>query len=155
MRILLIILMFSFDASSQCDTVNHVNKKIVELAGAKMGKKVLRGECWDLAKYVLEETNCDWDGLYEYGALLKSNDCVMPGDIIQFKNVRLKYKVGEVTFTELMTHHTAIVYEVKGEGDYVLIHQNTGRTGRKVGTSDFNVSDMIKGSIKIYRPVKS
>ena len=66
-------------AFSQCDSVNVLNGKIVSLAVQKEGKKVLRGECWDLAKYVLDENNCKWDGLYNYGEELSKSACVMPG----------------------------------------------------------------------------
>jgi signal peptidase I len=135
--------------------VNVLNEKIVSLAVQKEGKKVLRGECWDLAKYVLDENNCKWDGLYNYGEELSKSACVMPGDIIQFKNVKLKYERNGQTFNEVMTHHTAIISQVNGEGDYIILHQNTGQFGRKVGRSIFRTSEMIKGSIKIYRPVSN
>jgi len=142
-------------AFSQCDSVNVLNEKIVSLAVQKEGKKVLRGECWDLAKYVLDENNCKWDGLYNYGEELSKSACVMPGDIILFKNVKLKYERNGQTFNEVMTHHTAIISQVNGEGDYIILHQNTGQFGRKVGRSIFRTSEMIKGSIKIYRPVSN
>jgi hypothetical protein len=148
----LICLLFSFEVLGQCDTVSPLNRRIVELTKAKMGKKVLRGECWDLAKYVLEETNSKWDGGYVYGAELKKSACLMPGDVIQFKNVKIQYQEGRTKFTELMTHHTAIIYEVINSDEVVLIHQNTGYTGRKVGTSKLRFSTIVKGSYKIYRP---
>lgn len=151
---LFFILLFSAEKfSAQCDSIEPLNIQIYELAKAKIGKKVDRGECWDLAKYVLDKTGCEWDGMYKFGTELNAGDCIMPGDIIQFKNVKIKYKEGKTTYTEIMTHHTALVYEVKSENEFVLIHQNTGYTGRKVGTSGFRLNSIIKGSYKIYRPV--
>ena len=152
---LLLTLLIGNYAFSQCDSVNELNTKIVALAEQKVGKKVLRGECWDLAKYLLDENNCKWDGLYIYGEELSKSACLMPGDIVQFKNVKLKYVRNGQTFQEIMTHHTAIIAEVKGEGDFVILHQNTGQFGKKVGKSIFRTSEMIKGSIKIYRPVSN
>lgn len=145
-------LFISLAVAAQCDSVSPLNLKIVELTKAKMGKKVMRGECWDLAKYVLNEAKCNWDGGYVYGAELKKSACLMPGDVIQFKNVKIQYQEGRTKFTELMTHHTAIIYEVINSDEVVLIHQNTGYTGRKVGTSKLRFSTIVKGSYKIYRP---
>lgn len=138
--------------SAQCDSTATLNLKIVELCKAKTGKKVLRGECWDLAKYALDGSNAKWDGLYKFGEELGRSACLMPGDIIQFKNVKIQYKKGNSKFTELMTHHTAIVYEVISEDEVMLIHQNTAFTGRKVGTSKLQFSTIVKGTYKIYRP---
>lgn len=149
-----VIVFTSVRLNAQCDSIEALNMQIYELAKAKLGKKVDRGECWDLAKYVLDKTECEWDGMYKFGRELSSDECVMPGDIIQFKNVKIKYKKGNTTYTEAMTHHTALVHEVKSENEYVLIHQNTGYTGRKVGISGLRLETIIKGSIKIYRPIK-
>jgi hypothetical protein len=157
MRYLLFIFFTIVSAGSfaQCDTVFPLNQKIIDLTKAKIGKKVLRGECWDLAKYALDGSNAEWDGLYKFGEELGRSACLMPGDIIQFKNVKVQYKKGNSKFTELMAHHTAIVYEVISEDEVVLIHQNTGYTGRKVGTSSLQFSTIVKGSYKVYRPVSS
>jgi hypothetical protein len=145
----------SVSAFAQCDEVDSLNLRIVELAKSKLGKKVYRGECWDLAKYVLEETNSEWDGAFVYGELLDKSSCLMPGDIIQFKNVKIQYKEGRTTYTEMMTQHTAIIYEVNSKDEVVLIHQNTPVKGRKVGTSSIKFSTIVKGSYKIYRPKKA
>ena len=48
----------------------------------------------------------------------------------------------------------AIIYEVKGNGEYVLAHQNTAYTGRKVGTSPLNLMNVTGGKITIFRPEK-
>ncbi len=113
-----------------------------------------RGECWDLANRALTDNNAQWDGEYKYGTLLNpKKDQILPGDIIQFEKVKIVYKVGNTTTTEMMPHHTAIVYKVKEAGIYELAHQNTGFSGRKVGLSDFNINNMVKGRIYIYRPM--
>lgn len=131
-----------------------LNKKIVKYVTSVIGKKVDRGECWDLANRALTDNNAEWDGEYKYGKLLNpKKDEVLPGDIIQFEKVKVVFKAGNTTTTEMMPHHTAIVYRVIGTGVYELAHQNTGFSGRKVGLSEFSLNNMIKGRIYIYRPV--
>ncbi|MFN5911062.1 MAG: hypothetical protein ACK45H_06990 [Bacteroidota bacterium] len=155
LTVFLLLILIGFNSRAQCDSVNATNQQIINLVSAKIGKKVLRGECWDLAKYALDEVGADWDGLYEFGRLLAPNECIMPGDIIQFKNVKLKYKRGTSTYTEIMTHHTAIIYEVKSADEIVLLHQNTAVYGKKVAPSPMKFSTIIKGTYKIYRPTKN
>jgi hypothetical protein len=145
----LILSQFTF---AQCDSVAPLNQGVLKYATSKMNKKVGRGECWDLAKYALDEVGAKWDGGYVYGRKLKENECIMPGDIIQFEKVKVKYKVGKQTFTEAMPHHTAIIYKTINDDEVTLIHQNTGYTGKKVGTSSLRFSTIISGKYFIYRP---
>ncbi|HUW06329.1 MAG TPA: hypothetical protein VMW01_08700 [Williamwhitmania sp.] len=131
-----------------------LNQKIVDYVTTVIGKKVDRGECWDLANRALTNNNAEWDGEYKYGKRIDpKKDVVLPGDIIQFENVKVVYKKGNTTTTEMMPHHTAIVYKVIAPGVYELAHQNTGFSGRKVGLSEFNLTNMVKGRIYFYRPV--
>jgi hypothetical protein len=147
--------MFPFVVTAQqdCDETPFINQRIVELADAEINKKVGTGECWDLAKMVLDGTGAEWDGYEVYGELINhKSECIYAGDIIQFKNVKIEWKEGKYTYSETMKHHTAIVNEVKEDGTLVLIHQNTGQHGRKVGTTIFRINDMKKGRLMIYRP---
>jgi len=155
MRYVIFLFLFPLGAFSQndCGETPQFNQRILQIANAKMNKKVGRGECWDLAQLVLEETGAVWDGLEEYGKLIHhKSECIYAGDIIQFKNVKIKWEEGKYTYEEVMKHHTAIVHEVKEDGTLVLIHQNTGQHGRKVGTTIFRINDMKKGKIMVYRP---
>ena len=155
MRYVFLLFLIPFGAWSQqdCGDTPALNKRIVEIADAKLNKKVGRGECWDLAQLVLDQTGAVWDGLEEYGKLINhKSQCIYAGDIIQFKNVKIEWEDGKYTYEELMKHHTAIVHEVKSDGTIILIHQNTGQHGRKVGTSEFRIDDMKKGKIMVYRP---
>lgn len=151
--IFLFSLIISTCALAQCDSVSPLNAQIVDLAGKKLGKKVDRGECWDLAKYVLDETGAKWDGMLKFGRPLKKGECIMPGDIIQFEKLKTVGQVNGVKTTETFPQHTAIVYEVKSADEIVLIHQNTGYTGKKVGKSTFKFSTITSGKYVIYRPV--
>lgn len=125
-----------------------------------MGKKVARGECWDLAAGALEYSGAYFDrstkkAVLIYGRRLDpKKEEVFPGDMIQFENVKVQYKKGASTFTESMGHHTAVVYKVNGPGDFTIAHQNTSSWGKKVGVSTFKLDRVVKGKIMIYRPIK-
>lgn len=132
-----------------------LNQKIIEYVNTVKGKKVDRGECWDLANRALKNVDAKWGGEYEYGKKLNTDkDTIYPGDLIQFSNVVLKFEKDGKKYTEMMQHHTAIVYEVVAKGEYKIAHQNTGQYGRKVGISDFNLKDMTKGKAIFYRAVQ-
>ncbi|MEI7983817.1 MAG: hypothetical protein WCI71_19375, partial [Bacteroidota bacterium] len=109
----------------------------------------------DLAAEALNSLNAEWDKKYRFGREIDFRDeCVYPGDIIQFEKVKVKYREGNRQYEETMYHHTAIIREVKGKGLYILAHQNTAFSGRKVGLSDLDLKNITKGKFKIYRPVK-
>lgn len=148
------ILFFGFTALAQCDSIPLLNKEILSYANSKLNKKVGRGECWDLAKYALDEVGASWDGEYKYGRKLDKDECIYPGDIIQFEKIKVKYKEGNQTFTEEMPHHTAIVFSVNSKDEVILIHQNTAYTGKKVGKSKLRFSTITSGKYYIYRPQK-
>ncbi len=148
------IIFLGFSCFSQ-DSIPTLNKQVIEIVKTTIGKKVDRGECWDLANKVLIQINADWDLKYKYGKLVNpKNDIIYPGDIIQFEGVKVKYTKGNTTYTESMEHHTAIVYRVIEKGIYELAHQNTDFSGRKVGLSTLDISTIIKGKMSIYRPTK-
>ena len=138
------------------ENIPELNKKIVEYAESVIGKQVDRGECWDLAYQALNRFNAEWDGKFQYGKLISpKREPVLPGDIIQFKNVKIKYQITNTTYTELMKQHTAIVYKVKPNNVFTIAHQNTEFSGRKVGLSDLNLDHVVKGDVRIYRPIPS
>lgn len=138
---------------SNYDTIPPLNMKILEFVGSKIGKKVDRGECWDLAAQALELAGANWNHQYKFGKELDfETDTIFPGDIIQFERVKLKYIKNGVTYHEEMKHHTAIIYEVLGKGAYTLAHQNTGFSGKKVGLSEIDLETIKRGRIKLFRP---
>ena len=145
---------FWMNFSAQCDSISPLNKEILSYVTSQLNKKVGRGECWDLASYALNKVGAKWDGLYVYGRKLMPGECIQPGDIIQFKNVKLSYSIGKQTFTEHMKQHTAIIFAVKNTDEVVLSHQNTGFSGKKVGNSPLVFSTIYKGTYSIYRPEK-
>ncbi len=131
-----------------------LNQKIVDYVETVIGKKVDRGECWDLAAVPLYANNAKWSGEYEFGKLVDpQKNTIYPGDIIQFKNVKLKYEKDDMIFTQNLAHHTAIVYKVNGKGDYEIADQNNHFSGKKVGISTLRLEDVVQGKLKFYRPV--
>ena len=78
----------------------------------------------------------------------------MPGDIIQFKGVKIKYKEGKKTFYITMDQHTAIINKVISSDEIELIHQNTAFSGKKVGISSIKFSTITNGKYDIYRPMR-
>lgn len=140
------------------DSIPDLNKGILKYVGATLGTKVNRGECWDLAYEALVQNEAIWDWEYEYGQLYDpEQQIVFPGDLIQFEGVRMEYKVDNMVVTETMEHHTAIVYSVIDQDAKIfeLAHQNTNFSGRKVGLSNFDLNQVIRGRVMFYRPVSS
>jgi len=138
-----------------CDSIPELNQGIIDFVTPKIKKKVGRGECWDLANEALLSIDAKWNGKYVFGRLVDDKtECVFPGDIIQMESLKTVKKEGNRTDIQEFPHHTAIIYEVKGPGKYVLAHQNTEFTGKKVGLSELDLAYVVKGHFKIYRPVR-
>ena len=137
-----------------------INQDVIKYVDKVIGKKVARGECWDLAAAALDHAGAYLDrstqkSIYIFGKEINpKNEQVYPGDIIQIENAKLEYKKDNGIYTETMTHHTAIIYEVLGKSQFKIAHQNTSFSGKKVGLSDFNLNYLKKGSITFYRPYK-
>lgn len=136
------------------DRLPPLNLRIVQYVESVIGTRVDRGECWDLARQALDRSGAAWDGSYGFGKVVKHRkEEVLPGDIVRFEKVVVRYTEGLTTCTENYHHHTAIVYRVKGRGRFELAHQNTGFSGEKVGISPLNLDHVIGGKISFYRPV--
>lgn len=136
-----------------------VNTRVVTYVKTVIGSTVGRGECWDLADQALTFADAQFDKsspntIYIFGKQYNpEKERVIPGDIIQFENVMLSYKDGNMIFTENYKHHTAIVYDVKDNGSLQLAHQNTSFGGRKVALSEFNSENVKKGKLLFYHPI--
>ena len=150
----LVILLNVWSAFKQCDNIPPLNKKILAFVKSNIKKKVGSGECWDLAAEALNKVNAKWDGNTKFGKEINyKKECVYPGDIIQFEGVILKYELDKKIYTEKLEHHTAVIFDVKEKGNFVIADQNTRFSGKTVGTNNFDVKTLIKGSFKIYRPI--
>jgi len=129
----------------------NINKKIVKLLDSLIGKRIGRGECWDLAQYLLDYYNADWKRLTDFGKELDyKSDKISAGDIIQMYNVKLAYN-NKVKYFGL-PQHTAVVYKVISKNHFKIAHQNV-EGKRYVIISDFDLSHLKTGKIYFYRPV--
>lgn len=158
MRIIYLIslatFLFIWSAFKQCDSIPPLNKQIRAFVKSNIKKKVGSGQCWDLAAEALNKVNAKWDGKTKFGKEINyKKDCVYPGDIIQFEGVTLKYELDQKKYIEKLEHHTAVIFDVKEKGNFVIADQNTRFSGKTVGTNNFDVKTVIKGSFKIYRPI--
>lgn len=150
----------------------ELNRKIVAYCEAQVGQQVGNGECAVLAQQALKEVDGKprheltaplpnmTDDDYVWGQLLQPSDAVLPGDILQFRDVELKFLFPNGSrWTQSFAHHTAIVYRVFGPGQFVILQQNVGGPGktdeqkRIVQPGTVDVRAMTKGTIWAYRPL--
>lgn len=137
------------------DSIPEMNKQIIDFVKSKIKTKVGTGECWDLAAEALKSVNATWNMPYVFGREVNYKyEPVFPGDIIQFEGIQLNYVINNKKYTEKMSHHTAIIFEVKDNTNFTIAHQNNGYSGRKVGVSPLELKTITRGKFKIYRPVK-
>ena len=135
-----------------------LNKKIIEYVNSVLGKRVDRGECWDLAFRALETSGAYFDRSSKktvnvYGRLLDlTKEEVMAGDLIQFERVKLEYIKNGKNFYGYAKKHTAIVNSVSSINDFQIAEQNTQEFGKKVGISRLKTEWIVSGKIFIYRP---
>ncbi len=132
-----------------------MNGRIVAYVNDRLGKQVGRGECWDLAAAALNDAGAEWDGGYGFGRPLNPvTDTVLPGDIVQFEGVELRWQQGKAMNTARMPHHTAVVLEAPTPDSLIIGEQNTRELGRKVGRNELVLSRRTKGTISFFRPIE-
>lgn len=148
-RILLLVFLLAGVSSVNAQSVNE---KIVKYCKTQMGKKVDRGECWDLIAFALNQAGAKWNKYDVYGEVYeykKDGSNIKAGDVIEFNDVKFENPDG-TWFT--MYEHYAIVYEVKKDGAIVIAHQNHNNI-RKVQTLEIDVNNLTKGKLTFYRPI--
>ncbi|MBL7932615.1 MAG: hypothetical protein JNL60_11975 [Bacteroidia bacterium] len=151
----LFISLFALFINGPCDKVPELNQQMITYLKTTINKKVARGECWDLAAQGLNKIGANWDKNYGFGRIIDpKKECVFPGDIIQFENVEIEYQDKGAFYNESMTHHTALVYEVKNKESFVIAQQNTGMHGKKVSLDPLELKNVRKGTYTFFRPVK-
>ena len=145
--LLISIFVFAFSLS-KAQEQTPVAKKIVAYCDSNKGKKVGKGECWDLAKEALDASGATWTSPYVFGKELGKKDPILAGDIIQFEKVKIVYPDG--SWKEL-PHHTAIVYSVIA-GTKLMIAEQNANGKRFVVFSEIDLSYVKKGKYTIFRP---
>lgn len=140
------------------------NQRVLDYSTVKLGHKVDRGECWDLAFFALKHAGAKTpqdigSDLYIWGTPVKLSDA-QPGDIIQFEGVAIHREWREKNMTRwedisFASKHTAIVEKVESGMFFTLLNSNY-RGKRKVTRLKLNLSpENIKGgSLQVYRPIK-
>lgn len=142
----LILLSFIFFGLLQAQTVNE---KIVKYCKTNMGKKIDRGECWDLIAFALNNAGAKWNNYDVYGKIYDyEKEKIKAGDIIEFHDAKF-VKPDGAWFS--MFEHYAIVYEIKEGNTIVIAHQNHNNV-RKVQTLEVNLDNLEKGKLIFYRP---
>ncbi len=139
-------LFFSFATNAQ--EPSAIAKKILAFCDLNKGKKVGKGECWDLAKEALNNAGATWTPPYLFGKELGKKEALKAGDIIQFEKVNVEYPDG--SWKEL-PHHTAIVYNVIAGTKFTMAEQNANGK-RFVIFSEIDLSYVKKGKYTVYRP---
>lgn len=124
-----------------------VADKIISFSVKNIGKKIDRGECWDLANAALNNAGADWTPPFGFGDKIDyKTQLLQPADILQFSNVKFIFKNGSATFPK----HTAIIYKAN-KHTVTLLHQNFNNK-RYVDTLTISLDNMKNGKIEAYRP---
>lgn len=146
--ILLVIAGLTIAAAPAKDAIPEVNKKIIRYIDSVIGKKVARGECWDIVKGAMDASGAEWESPEGFGRKIDlGEEAILPGDIIAFKNASwstgmTKWRTGH--------QHYAIVYEVKSKDRMMIAHQNINNK-KKVTITELQMKNS-KGKITFYRP---
>lgn len=134
----------------------YINDKVLAYVNGVIGKTIGNGECWDLVQEALDLNGADWVRPLNFGKPLDpENDQINPGDIIQFKSVRLTSSLpgGGSLFQNIGTpDHTAVITGVHGKNKYELVQQNSNGK-RYVTRSMVDLNNMKSGKYRIFRPV--
>lgn len=134
------------------ETLPPTNAKIVEYVNTVIGKKVGRGECWDLANEALTYANAQWKFPTTFGKPIDyKKEVILPGDLIQIKNVVMESRTDTSIVRWKMLEHTAIVYATTNSYQISIAEQNVNGV-RKVMISHWNLKDVKGGSLLFYRP---
>lgn len=131
-----------------------INQKVVVWVQGQLGKKVGRGECWDLGEQALKQAGAqtsndlgsvDEDADYIWGDTIAVKD-IMSGDILQIRDHERKTTTtttytfpdgtiveAEAFSTEKKPHHTAIVNgKLDADSAVATLEQNVDPLGKIV-----------------------
>jgi phenylpropionate dioxygenase-like ring-hydroxylating dioxygenase large terminal subunit len=148
-----------------------LNRKILAFCAAHLGQQVADGECANLVNEAYKSAGALRrrdvpkppgvtlrDDDYVWGRLLGPDDRVQPGDVIQFRDVKIVKKTGNRTSTHTAGHHTAVVKSVLGKNHFAVLHQNSSygvppEKKKTVHDGDFDFNFKTEGEYWIYRPL--
>jgi hypothetical protein len=133
-----------------------LNARVLAFAQRSKGVKVGNGECWTLGYEALKAARAHLPGEDGYSSDVFGKgvalDRVIPGDILQFEEIRFYRKNRDGSWYELsFPHHTAIVAAVNGK-KITLLHQNVNND-KRVQSGVIDLADRQRGgTLKAYRP---
>lgn len=131
------------------------NEKVVAFVRSAVGKKVDRGECWDLANAALTYANAEWTFPTTFGKPIDyPKERLLPGDLMQIKGVTMEHKTDSSIVRWRMQEHTVIVFEVleEGGGSRIKVAEQNVNKVRKVVISSWDLNWLVSGKIQYYRP---
>lgn len=143
-----------------------LNAAVVAYCEARIGQKVARGECAELAHEALVASRAvsftgesPKPGDYVWGKLVATIKPgglgeavkVLPGDIVQYRDVVFERRTPNSWSRSSASHHTSVIAAAR-PGAWTLYEQNVnGR--RTVGRSEVTLTDLKSGTLWVYRPL--
>lgn len=128
------------------------NELVLNFVEQNLGKKVDRGECWDLANAALTAANAQWTFPTQFGTPINYlNDAILPGDLVQFEEAKFELKTDSLLKRWSKLQHTAIIYKVINKTKVVLAEQNNNNI-KKVMLNEIDFGWLKSGKILVYRP---
>lgn len=128
--------------------ISEIQREVVNFAADNIGKRIGRGECWDLADQALRAAGAEPPRGYTFGTQIPLSE-IQPGDILQFTSARFD-EPGYWTIMG-MPNHTAVVHAVGDTRAFILQQNFDGK--RHVTTYDLNLNNLTSGSLEAFRPV--
>lgn len=128
--------------------ISELQREVLNYAADNIGRKIGRGECWDLADQALRAAGAEPPRGYTFGTPVPLEE-IQPGDILQFTSARFD-EPGYWTIMG-MPNHTAVVHAVGDTRAFILQQNFDGK--RYVTTYDLNLNNLTSGSIEAFRPV--
>lgn len=124
------------------------DKNILDYAQGRIGQKIERGNCWDLAYQALNYAGARLPyGFenYEFGREI-SRSQLAPGNLISFREVQIQYPNGYwMSFSPV---HVAIVKQVNGN-QVTVIHQNAPY-GSPVREDVIDLGYVTSGTVRYF-----
>jgi hypothetical protein len=165
-----LFIIFAISAAIHAEEVEYLNKQVLAFAHENMGKKIGRGECWDLAAQPLKALGATWNNKFIFGKKigtggasglkLERDMTLMPGDIIHFLKVKTSWtknypdgRRASGSETIGMPDHVAILKKYDGKTLLTLLHQNVSGKRYMVETTT-DIANVKSGVYIIYRPFR-
>lgn len=148
------------DSYKPTDRELALGPRIAKYIRSKKGVSIGRGECWDAAQSALDLNGAFWKRTFEYGRKVGQSEAVRPGDILQFRELRLELRDVDDQGRKRVRRfnignpdHTSIVLEVLGKGRYVVAHQNVNGIRHMLVEELDLTMNRIGGNYEVYRPL--